>query len=326
MEIKIHTWLTLFSLATCLTTFAAFQEQSRFVGPLELKVWKHWQPSWNVEAETSPRGFSLIRSIDGERGQVSLTLYDQRKTELKGILRCEALKRTDTWKVELKTGREFSTVNFQNPQGDAQFIWDNSDDCVDVSEKNITQKLSVRVTDKQGKELFSYSVSPMYVRGKNQSYWNNPISSFSAHAGTGNISIATLLSGENGWDQWNGTLVKPILSFADRNTMKAGALVGLHRHEANQEIYLIESGQAEMVMGVAARVSDSYKTMRPWDEKGEKKETDEFAAQGGWKETRFLNPAEAAIIVPSPTDKNTVYFHGINARTDVVFWTMGSRN
>ena len=73
---------------TCsLFTFAAFadfQEQSRFIGPLNLRVWNHWQPSWNVESNPTRQVFTLVRSIDGEKGQVSLTLHDEREAELAG--------------------------------------------------------------------------------------------------------------------------------------------------------------------------------------------------------------------------------------------------
>ena len=168
----------------------------------------------------------------------------------------------------------------------------------------------------------------MYVRGKNASYWNNRIPPYSAHAGKGVISVATLMAGEKDWDRWDGILVKPIIEFMDRNTMNKGAEIGLHRHVANQEAYLVEDGVGEMAMGVATRSGDIYKAERLfWEESGERQKVDEFVATGGYVEFRNLSPGDIAVIVPDAAKKDRVYFHGIRAvSSDLVFWTMGKKN
>lgn len=322
--------LRLFALSLVIsltaTATAEYKIQSRFVGPVNLKVWKHWQPSWNVEDDTSNFRFALYRSASGEKGKVTLSLFNEKESDVTGQLECEAYKRTEQWKVEKKLGKTLTATGTRAPHGELEFAFEGADDCIDVAGKNLTQKILVRVVNNKGKGIFEYSVMPMYVRGKNHTYWNNEIPPYTAHGGSGKISVATMLAGEAGWDTWNGTVVKPELLFADRNTMKAGAVIGMHRHEANQEAYVIESGQAEMIMGIAQKHGEIRKTQKVWDGDGNKQDTDEFSAAGGWKEIRYLEPGEMAIIVPNKEHKDTVYFHGIRAATDLVFWTMGSRN
>jgi mannose-6-phosphate isomerase-like protein (cupin superfamily) len=56
-----------------------------------------------------------------------------------------------------------------------------------------------------------------------------------------------------------------VLEFVDRNIVPADAAIGLHRHEANQEAYYIEKGQARIQMGIAAQKGQPYQQNRLWD-------------------------------------------------------------
>lgn len=65
---------------------------------------------------------------------------------------------------------------------------------------------------------------------------------------------------------------------------------------------------------------------RKWDGAGKLMNTDEFLAEGGWIEERVLNLGDISVIVPSPNETDSVYFHGIEASSDLTFWTMGTKN
>lgn len=310
-------------------SFAAGRIQGRFLGPTSLQVWKHWQPSWNVAQESHHYQFELVRSEKSP--QVRLSMFTLGGSHYRAYLTCESWVRTEVWNVARKTGETRAVeAKVDASHGTVSFDWADADECIDRSEKNLTQKIDFRVETKEGKEVYRYTVLPMYVRGKNAVYWNNPTEPYMAHAGqgkNGDLSVANMMSGEKEWDVWNGVVVKPLLNFVDRNTMKKGSDVGLHRHEANQEAYLIESGEGEMYMGVAERKGDNYTARRPFEKDGTLKDVEEFVAKGGWMEIRNLVAGDIAIIVPDPAKKDTVFYHGMRALTsDVVFWTMGSRN
>jgi len=311
------------------SAFGAGKIQSRFLGPTSLHVWKHWQPSWNVAQASHNYEFELVRSEN--RPEVRLSMYALSGPKYRAYLTCESWVRTGLWSVERKTGETHGVeATVDTDHGTVSFEWPNAKECLDQSEKNLTQKIDFRVETKEGKEVYRSTVLPMYVRGKNAVYWNNPTDPYKAHAGqgkNGDLLVGNMMSGEREWDVWNGVVVKPLLNFVDRNTMKKGTDVGLHRHEANQEAYLIESGEGEMTMGVAERKGANYTGRRADDRDGPLKDVEEFAAKGGWIEIRNLVAGDMAIIVPDSKQKDTVFFHGMRALTsDVVFWTMGSRN
>ncbi|MEZ4749357.1 MAG: hypothetical protein R3B54_01650 [Bdellovibrionota bacterium] len=298
--------------------------QSTFTGPASLKVWQHWQQSWNVEDVTAGEWkFKLTRGMDGPTPFVSLE-YKSSDKELKATVQCRYRERTDVWQNQIAEGKE-KQVQSRSGGDVATFEFKNFADCVDQNEKRIVESIKFKI-EKGDKTIYEYSLTPMYVRGKNQVYWDNPIAAYSAHAGSGKIRVATAMSAEAKWDKWQGILVKPVLEFVDRNTMEAEAFIGLHRHEAHQEAYFIESGEAVMLSGVSARSGENYKTLRQWDEKGATQETTQFDAEGGWVESRNLSSGEVSVVVPNPENKDAVYFHGIRAVKDTVFWTMGSKN
>lgn len=304
--------------------FGVAEVQSTFVGPVSLKVWAHWQDSWNVEDVTGESWeFELTRGSEGEAPYVRLK-YKTTEADLRATLQCRYRERTGTWENQVRTG-ERKEVSGENANGLSTFEFPQSPDCLDENEKRVVEEISFTV-QKAGQQIYKYDLNPMYVRGKNQVYWNNPISAYSAHAGSGDIKVANAMKGELKWDTWQGTLVQPTLSFVDRNTMGADAVIGLHRHENNQEVYFMESGKAVMRAGIAPRSSGDYKTDRVFEANGKTEETTQFDAKGGWIESRTLSASELSVIVPKAGNAGTVYFHGIQALEDVVFWTMGTKN
>lgn len=139
------------------------------------------------------------------------------------------------------------------------------------------------------------------------------------------MNIATLSLGESEWDTWDNQQVKPQLSFIERNQVTADSRVGLHRHVANQEMYLVESGRFIARHGIAPVSSKPYSVDRIWNSEGDMKRTNQINATGGWIEERVLKPGDMFIIVPSASQK-IVAFHGIEAEDDGVFWTLGTKN
>jgi len=301
--------------------------QSKFYGPVKAKVWQHWQQSWNVEnlADEKSAIFNLVRGFDAQGKSIVEIRFRHAKSEnLTATLMCDSYIRDGQWNVKPLTGKALlSETNVDGSVARFQFL--SADECLDQKESRIVSKISFKISSGQ-KRIFGYSLLPMYVRGKDQPYWDNPIPPYSAHAGSGSIAVANSMAGESGWDQWGGIVVKPILGFVDRNRMDAGSSVGLHRHERNQEMYLIKEGSAEMRMGVTSKKSDLYVTSRIWDEDGNMQNVNEFYAEGGWIEARTLKSGEISVIVPDESQVDTVYFHGISAIENTVFWTMGSKN
>ena len=298
--------------------------QSSFTGPIQIKVWKHWQQSWNVENVTAENyQFTLVRGIGSSE---VILKYRTTETSLNASIKCEGYIKTDKWSMQVREGTNQTTSSGIR---DGQFIilkFPSNTECVDSEGLRIVTKISFQISRPSGQKIYDYSLVPMYVRGKDTYYWKNDISSYSAHAGTGQISVSNLFSGEKNIDLWNGILVKPILNFVDRNTMTTGSFIGLHRHENNQEAYFMESGEAKMIVGLVSRSTPDRRVHRKWEENGSAQETDEFSAEGGWVESRVLKPGEVSVIVPSANQPNAVYFHGIQAIQNSVFWTMGTKN
>jgi len=321
---RLGVWFLLFTAA--LTSQGVEKVQSRFVGPNSLKVWQHWQNSWNVDSSEAKYQYELVRLTDGKSSTISFEHSQLKGEGLKGFLRCESWVRKGDWDGEVKLGQE-RMVKADGAGYKISFRWPDAVECVDRSEKNLTRRLELRIEDAAGKKLFSESFVPMHVRGKNASYWNNRIPPYNAHAGKGEINVATQLQTDKEWDKWDGIQVSPVLNFVDRNTLKADAFIGLHRHEANQEVYLVESGEAEMAMGVAYPVGEPYTVERLfWEESGTKQNVQEFKAERGYTEFRVMSAGDLSVIVPDKT-KNRVYFHGLKAISpELVFWTMGTKN
>lgn len=298
--------------------------ESRFVGPVDLRVWRHWQPSWNVENLTTEPQFELIRGIGGDHGAYVLLRVRRTDGPLTAHLFGAALVRKGDWEMETRDipPRALSGTPVD---GWTEFVFRASGEFFDINERRLVTRISF-VVEREGERVFAYDLAPMFARGKNQASWNNPIPAYSAHGGSGAINVATLFDQSKGWDNWMGTPVAPRLAYFERNTLQAGAIINLHRHEANQEIWLVDEGAFVVMNGVAARASDTYQTERRWDESGARQMTDEFKANGGWIETRPVLPSDFTVIVPNAQQINTVFFHGIRAVTDGAFFTLGEKN
>jgi hypothetical protein len=308
---------------------AASQVQSRFRGPVALKVWKHVQPSWNVEDATADGwAFELERGFSASG---SPYVRIQSRTAGGGTvaqLSCSALVRTGEWEVK----RQESTVKSvaaSTEARDASFLFEreNAVACLDVSEKRIVTEIRFKILNGDH-VLHEQTLLPMYVRGRGLFYWRNPVEPYAAHGGEGDITVATAMGASRGdWDTWGGVLARPTANYFERNTLRNGAAIGLHRHEQNQEMFLVESGEAEMTMGVASLASEPYPVARRWSGTSDALiNTTQRDARGGWIETRRLQPGQAAVIVPDPSKPNTVYFHGIKAQSDLLFWVFGTLN
>ncbi len=318
--------ISLFVVLSALVSAPLYaQTQSLFKGPVQLKVWKHWQQSWNVENASSEYLFELERGWEQNSSYVKLK-FKNTGANLKARISCESYIPEGPWAMKKVQSENFEVVQLNT---DANFTHFQFKDipCADEALKRIVTEIKFSILAPDGSVLLDYKLLPMYVRGKDQSYWDNKILSYNAHAGTGDINVANGMNAENGNDTWGGVLVRPALNFVDRNVMMAGATIGLHRHEKNQEAYLIEAGKATMHVGMAARVEGSNRQVtRRWDLEGTSKETEEFDAQGGWIESRTMTPGQISVIVPNPQDQGTVYFHGIDADETTTFFTMGTKN
>lgn len=158
------------------------------------------------------------------------------------------------------------------------------------------------------------------------STWNNSIPSHKAHAGTGEISVAANFKRGHGWNEWNGTPVQVIDDNDETNTTAKRALVGLHRHEANQEAWKIERGRYLLANGVAKVVPGLYDSLRPLEDLKDIHTTPQFDAKGGWMEFREVIPGDKVTIVPNG-DLGTVFFHGLAGLTGRgIFETIGRQN
>ncbi len=303
--------------------------QSSFKGPVSLKVWEHWQQSWNVEEVSTSYLFELQRGTQ-ENGNAYTTLkLKSVMNDLEARIQCESYVPRDMWSMQVQQSETLSQKAQSYDAGNAYFHFDKAP-CTDEVSKRIVRRISFKVFNNIGEEVFNFSLVPMYVRSKDQNYWNNPIPAYSAHAGTGDVMVSNWISDGNDpqSDTWGDVRVKPVLNFVDLNFMKKDAKIGLHRHERNQEAYLIVEGKATMLMGLAPKVPGSEERVsRPWSlAQGDVRDVNQFSAYGGWIESRILNANELSVIVPRPDNNDTVYFHGINAEEDTRFFTMGTKN
>ncbi len=296
--------------------------QSSFEGPLNLEVWKHWQASWNVERREQAVDFQLARGWDSEGSRFLELRYTRPLHNATAEFSVKHLRRTGEWEVSEISLPAFTIVGLQDESSTLFRL--QTDDATDFSGKHVVSEIHFRVLS-DNSEIFSETVHPMFVRGKNQLHFENEIDPHSAHAGQGTVVVGGASISDRGIGEWQGRLVNPLLSFMDRNLLLAGSAVGLHRHVQNQEMFFVESGSAVVQNGVAQTDGDTYRVERKWNSAGDIKETDAVRGSGGWLETRTLKAGQATVIVPDPDSKSTIYFNGISAESDVVFWTMGTR-
>lgn len=298
--------------------------QSRFIGPTQIKVWRHWQQSWNVENTTSAIQFELIRGLDASSVPYVLLRYKSQEAGLRAVIRSKSFDRKSEWEVASVAHPERESLG-QMTEGWAEFTFKDASFWVDQDGVRAVTDIDFEIY-RGNERVYGYELQPMYARGRDLSYWNNKIDSYSAHGGSGVIQVSTTLNQGLGWDKWKGTQVRPVLDYIERNTTEAGAEIGLHRHEQNQEIWSVERGRYVVINGVAERNGGNYPVQRKWASSGTLQDTEEFQAQGGWMETRFLTPGQFSIIVPSSANPNSVYHHGIRSLSDGVFWTLGAKN
>lgn len=296
--------------------------QSRFVGPVDLNVWRHWQPSWNVENVTREIQFELIRGEDALGRPYVRLRYRSTRPGLTAHIGARIVERDGNWGVRERTLLDLPPVPGVTGAEWTDFWFEGTADLIDRDDVRAVTQIGFTIFDHE-REIYHYGLEPMFARGR---YWNNPIEGYSAHAGSGSISVATYFDAEKGWTEWNGQRVAPELAYIERNTLSADAVIGLHRHERNQEIWQVERGLFVVHNGMAARAAPTISNERPWDGTGKLVRTDEFPARGGWIESRHLGPGELSMIVPNPKQNDNVQFHGIRALTEGVFWTMGKKN
>lgn len=296
--------------------------QSEFEGPVYIKSWQHWQPSWNVERDLSiPPVFKILRGWDGARTPAVVFEYVLAEPGDQAVMVCEGKRRKGQWDFE-RYQKEFPLVSV-NLHAHKYFLFEG-DGCVDEKGKNVTEKISVKVIRKGG-VAFEYSVTPMYVRSA-ETFGYNEVPAYMAHAGSGAIHVATEISDASP-DFWDGVKVEPRVNFLDSTYVKKDGVVGLHRHRGSQEMYWADKGMLRVQNGVAGVAGNSYRNVRLWDPSSkEYREVDEVRAEGGWIETRVLEHGEKGIIVPNLANENVVYFHGVQALQDCAFWTAGARN
>lgn len=319
------------ALVFCLPLSAALPllVQSEFRGPVNLLVWRHWQPSWNVEvAPDSRTEFVLTRGLEPRKSypsvpKIRLQFRKLKEEGLELVLTGKAFVRTGEYDTSVQPTRRLTARSTVSE--DASIFELEAEDYLDASGKRIVSEIEFEI--RRGNDVvYHYRVLPMYVRGAKNHYWNHRIDSFLAHAGSGGIAVANGSSGETGLDRWNGVLVQPQISFMDRNRLSEGAVIGLHRHQRNQEMWIVESGSVEVSNGMASRVSGYYQVGRQVDGKGTISEVPEFKASGGWLETRHLEPGEYAVIVPDPQQEDLVCFHGLRALSRASTFTLGTKN
>jgi hypothetical protein len=301
--------------------------QSRFIGPVRLAVWEHWQPSWNIERDTSfPAKFELVRGAKGPSGPAftRLTYFGEEKN-LRVRMSGRAFYRTGEYSDSEK---DIPTVEINGDWREGKTLFELNDDrFMDISGKQIVTRISFDIF--AGSEsILSYQLVPMYVRGSRNFHWETETDPYMAHAGAGEIEISngTTTDDEPPVDFWNGTLVRPELRFIDRNRLGAGGRIGLHRHVSNQEMWLVESGNIIASHGMAPMTSESpMRVERQWSSRGDTKTVTQFHAQGGWIEERAMQTGEYFVIVPNG-DINNVCFHGLLATSRSITFTMGRKN
>ncbi len=311
--------------------FAGDKIQSSFEGPVDLEVWKHWQTAWNVERiEIQKPLFELKRGFeevkDGTtKGPAFLQLLYRgaKSTGLEVKFWGTAFVRGGQYDNRVEAIPEVKATSRETSDGSLfRFA---APSFLDEAGQRIVLSIHFEILDR-GKSLFQYGVIPMYVRGSQNYFWKNQIDPFLAHGGHGHIEVANSSSGENGLDKWNGQLFRPTLDYVDYNFLKAGSEIGMHRHSANQELWLILSGTAVVSHGMAKRAGADYSVHKKVDSAGAEAPTNAFLASGGWVETRELGPGEFAAIVPNPKDDQSFCFHGLLALSDTFMYTMGTKN
>ncbi len=301
--------------------------QSEFNGPISLNVWKHIEPSWNVEISAqSPPQFTLRRGRSGAgataRGFIELRFHSLAEEGLRARFSGKAYVRTGPFDNRLESielAEASSTI-----VGKSSVFRLQNDAFVDAPGKRIVTEIEFEIFQADA-SLFRFGVLPMYARGPQTYYHQNVIDPYRVNASSGNISVASESSNTLGLDIWNGQEVAPVLNTIDSIRLDSGARLGLHRHEKNQELWLVQSGQFAVIQGVAKQTSSERPSTRQWDASGNQKQTTEFSATG-WVEQRILGPRELTIIVPEPKSPSTVCFHGLLALTDGNYLSMGTEN
>jgi len=79
------------------------EDFSFFKGPVKLKIWKHWQPSWNVELESLQQEyqFELERKYNHNGSElVTLKMRNQMYNEALATVSCTVIVKTNGWNVE----------------------------------------------------------------------------------------------------------------------------------------------------------------------------------------------------------------------------------
>jgi hypothetical protein len=323
--------LGLLFLWSAQAVFAGDKIQSYFEGPVDLEVWRHWQSAWNVERiEIQKPSFELIRGFEeAKNGSARGPAFCQllyRGVKASGLevrFWGFAFVRGGKYDNHLEAIPEIRATSQETKEGSVfRFA---APGFLDDPGERIVQSIHFEVLSR-GKSLFNYGVLPMYVRGSQNYLWKNPIDSFLAHGGHGQIEVANASSGESGFDKWNGQLFNPTLGFVDYNNLKAGAEIGMHRHLQNQELWLVQSGSVVVSHGMAKRAGHDYSALKKVDSAGAQATTDAFPAGGGWLETRELGPGEFAAILPDPKDGQNFCYHGLLAFSDAQVFTMGTKN
>ncbi len=320
-------YLLALSTAVSSLAFGAIEVQNIFEGPVKFAVWQHWQPSWNVEREPLDPKFRLEIGRADTKGFVRLAFRKHLSTDLTASFWGESWERTGEYEDESKTITEQKVAGTRIGDG-WEFLLSDDEAFLDVSGKRIVTKINFRISDASGNPIYEYGIIPVYVRGSTNFHWSTAIDPYLAHVGRGKIGVANGTTSENPskMDHWNGVLVRPSLQFIDRNILDAGAKIGLHRHEANQEMWLVENGQVLVSHGMAPIIEYDQKVDRIWNSKGEKRTVTQHIAEGGWIEERTLRRGEYAIIVPNPAHRGNVCAHGLLAVTRSTTFTMGAKN
>lgn len=305
--------------------------QSSFEGPVELEVWKHWQSAWNVERiEIQKPVFELKRGFEEPKdGSVNGPAFVQllyRGAKASGLevkFWGKAFVRGGQYDNRVEAIPEVKALSQEGADGSVfRFL---APGFLDEPGQRIVLAIHFEISDR-GKSLFNYGVLPMVVRGKHNYFWKNQIDPFLAHGGHGQIQVANSASGETGLDTWNGQLFRPVVDYIDFNELAAGSEIGMHRHERNQELWLIQKGSVVVSHGMAKRAGADYPVQKKVDSSGAHSATNAFLASGGWIETRELGPGEFAAIVPDPKDDQSFCFHGLLALSDTEMVTMGAKN
>lgn len=315
-------------ISVALRCFATDLVQSEFRGPVDLRVWKHMQDSWNVEEVpgSSPE-FILRRGKEvGQKktvGFLELQYTAVAEAGLRVRFSGTAYKRFGPRGTKLEAVSVLEASSFV--VGGASVFRIEAPEYVDEPGTRIVTEIEFEIL--RGSDcIYHYSVLPMYVRGSQNQYWQEVIDPYRAHAGKGVIEVASTSSSETNLDYWNGQRVQPSLSSIELFTVGRGSMIGLHRHVSNQEMWLINEGQFMVSHGMAKRVSDIQQVVRKWDSTGKIQSVDEFSAKSLYIEQRKLSSKEYVVIVPDPKETSSFCLHGLVALSEGSFFSMGTKN